>query len=199
MIKAVLFDFGGVLAEEGFREGLKAIGMKNGLDPDDFFKTAEHIIYETGYVTGVADEHMFWRTLREKTGIKGSDFKLREEILTRFILRPEMFKYVDNIKTAGLVTAILSDQTNWLDEINELIPFYQHFDYIFNSFKIKKSKRDMSVFPDICDEIGFKPYEVIFVDDNAGHVKRASVSGLKTIHFTDIAGFSEEISRFIKL
>jgi putative hydrolase of the HAD superfamily len=37
MIKAVLFDFGGVLAEEGFREGLKAIGVKNGLDPDDFF------------------------------------------------------------------------------------------------------------------------------------------------------------------
>jgi FMN phosphatase YigB (HAD superfamily) len=28
MIKAVLFDFGGVLAEEGFREGLKAIGMQ---------------------------------------------------------------------------------------------------------------------------------------------------------------------------
>ena len=30
MLKALLFDFGGVLAEEGFREGLKAIGTKNG-------------------------------------------------------------------------------------------------------------------------------------------------------------------------
>ena len=29
MIKAVVFDFGGVLATEGFKEGLKAIGMKN--------------------------------------------------------------------------------------------------------------------------------------------------------------------------
>ncbi len=34
VIKAVLFDFGGVLAEEGFREGLKSIGRKNGLDPE---------------------------------------------------------------------------------------------------------------------------------------------------------------------
>jgi hypothetical protein len=36
MIKAVVFDFGGVVAEEGFREGLKAIGRKNGLDPRVF-------------------------------------------------------------------------------------------------------------------------------------------------------------------
>jgi glutamate-1-semialdehyde aminotransferase len=31
MIKAVMFDFGGVLAEEGFKEGLMAIGRKNKL------------------------------------------------------------------------------------------------------------------------------------------------------------------------
>jgi HAD superfamily hydrolase (TIGR01509 family) len=67
------------------------------------------------------------------------------------------------------------------------------------SGRIKKSKRDVSIFSDICAAIGFKPYEVIFVDDNAEHIKRASVSGLKTIYFTDIATFSKEMSRFIKL
>jgi putative hydrolase of the HAD superfamily len=40
MINAVVFDFGGVLAEEGFMEGLKAIARKNGLNPDEFFKIA---------------------------------------------------------------------------------------------------------------------------------------------------------------
>lgn len=199
MIKAVLFDFGGVLAEEGFREGLKAIAVKNGLDPDEFFKTAEHIIYETGYVIGLADESLFWKKLREKTGIRGDDSELRKEILDRFILRPAMFKYVENMRIAGLFVAILSDQTNWLDEINEKSPFYHHFDHIFNSFRIKKSKRDVSVFSYICTEIGFKPYEVIFVDDNAEHIKRANAVGLKTIHFRDVGGFSEEISRFIKV
>jgi len=56
MIKAVIFDFGGVLAEEGFREGLKVIATKNRLVPDEFFKAAEDVIHETGYVTGKADE-----------------------------------------------------------------------------------------------------------------------------------------------
>jgi putative hydrolase of the HAD superfamily len=52
MIKAVIFDFGGVLAEKGFRKGLKAIGIQNGLNPDSFFMTAAELIYQTGYVTG---------------------------------------------------------------------------------------------------------------------------------------------------
>ena len=56
MIKAIMFDFGGVLAEEGFREGLKAIAEKNGLDPDLFYETAKELIYESGYVTGRSDE-----------------------------------------------------------------------------------------------------------------------------------------------
>jgi len=40
MIKATIFDFGGVLAEEGFREGLMKIAEKNGIDPLKFFRAA---------------------------------------------------------------------------------------------------------------------------------------------------------------
>ncbi|HBR22478.1 MAG TPA: HAD family phosphatase, partial [Nitrospiraceae bacterium] len=108
MIKAVIFDFGGVLAEEGFREGLKVIAIKNGLDPEEFFKIAEEMIYETGYLTGMTDEKNYWNALREKTGIKGSDKELREEILKRFVLRTEMLGYIKKIKANGFITAILS-------------------------------------------------------------------------------------------
>lgn len=196
MIKAVVFDFGGVLTEEGFREGLKAIGIKNGLNPDDFFRIADELIYESGYVTGMSSESDFWNALREKTGINGSDEELREEILKRFILRPKMIMYVEKIKSSGRVTAILSDQTNWLDEINEKIPFYHHFDYIFNSFKIKKSKRDPSIFKHVCSVTGLQPDEVLLIDDNEKNIKKASDEGLKTINFKDMDDFLKRLRNF---
>jgi len=56
VIRAILFDFGGVIAEEGFWKGLRVIGMKNGIDPDEFFRTVDALIYETGYLIGKADE-----------------------------------------------------------------------------------------------------------------------------------------------
>lgn len=83
MIKAVVFDFGGVLAEEGFREGLKAIGRKNGLNPDNFFAVASELVYKTGYVTGMSDESAYWCAVRKKTGISGDDKDIREELLKK--------------------------------------------------------------------------------------------------------------------
>jgi putative hydrolase of the HAD superfamily len=197
MIKAVIFDFGGVLAEEGFKDGLKAIGKENGLDPEDFFQTAEKLIYQTGYVTGMCREHLFWSALREKAGITGSDEELREAILQRFIVRPEMIQEVEKIKSSGLITAILSDQTNWLDEINEMSPFYTHFNFLFNSFRMKKSKRDPSIFREVCSIIGVTPAETLFVDDNGENIKRALSEGLKAIHFKDTAEFKKTIENLI--
>jgi putative hydrolase of the HAD superfamily len=198
MIKAIIFDFGGVLAEEGFKEGLMTIGKEKGFDPDHFFKILSELVYQTGYVTGSSDEHAYWNTVREKTGVTGDDKKLREEVLRRLKLRPEMMEVVKKMKSSGLIVAILSDQTNWLDDLNQRTPFYQHFDHVFNSFYLKKTKRDPSLFRDICVQLGLKPEEILFVDDSPDNIKRAASEGLKTIHFKGVSEFEKEIQKFIK-
>lgn len=198
MIKAIIFDFGGVLAEEGFKEGLMTIGKEKGFDPDHFFKILSELVYQTGYVTGSSDEHAYWNAVREKTGVTGDDKKLREEVLKRLKLRPEMMEVVKKIKSSGFIVAILSDQTNWLDDLNQRTPFYQHFDHVFNSFYLKKTKRDPSLFRDICVQLGLKPEEILFVDDSPDNIKRAASEGLKTIHFKGVSEFEKEIQKFIK-
>jgi len=198
MIRVVLFDFGGVLAEEGFREGLKVIGGERSLDPEDFYKISGELVYETGYVTGRCDEHSYWNAVRGKTDVKGDDQEFREQILKRFKLRPEMMEVVKRIKSSGLTVAVLSDQTNWLDELDHRTPFYHHFDHIFNSFHLKKTKRDPSIFRDICTLLDLRPEEVLFVDDNLENVERAMSQGLRTIHFKSIRAFQIEINEFIE-
>jgi hypothetical protein len=58
-VKAVLFDFGGVIAEEGFKQGLHAIATDNGLDPDIVISTAFEINYDIGFVLGKVRENAF--------------------------------------------------------------------------------------------------------------------------------------------
>ncbi len=196
MIKAVVFDFGGVLASEGFKEGLRAIARKNGLDPERFYSFAEELIYESGYVTGVSDEKHYWETVRQRTGVIGSDEELREEILKRFIVRTEMIHYVQKLRASGMVVAILSDQTNWLDEVENRNAFYNNFDHVFNSFKTGKSKRDPSVFRDVCAALGLRPKETLFVDDNTENIDRALREGLQTLLFTGTDNFRREIMKY---
>ncbi|HZW36973.1 MAG TPA: hypothetical protein VFF01_08515, partial [Candidatus Deferrimicrobiaceae bacterium] len=116
-IRAVLFDFGGVLASEGFREGLEAIALRNGMDPDAVFTLASDAIYESGYITGRGTESDFWNLLRRQTGLAGEDAALTGEILRRFVLRPRMVHAVRVLRAHGVITAILSDQTDWLERL----------------------------------------------------------------------------------
>ncbi|HOO47709.1 MAG TPA: HAD family phosphatase, partial [Deltaproteobacteria bacterium] len=139
MIEAVLFDFGGVLADEGFRIGLHAIAGANGLDPERFFLLARELVYSTGYLTGRVDEHAYWNALRSDAGISGNDADLREIILEGFSLRTWMLDIVRQLKDGGIRLFILSDQTNWLDELEERNHFFYLFEKVFNSFHTGKS------------------------------------------------------------
>lgn len=192
----VLFDFGGVLAEEGFANGLKAIGRDNGFDPEAFFRIGSGLVHETGYVTGRCGEAEYWKALREKTGIKDSDSKLREEILSRFILRKWMLGIVTEIKKAGVRTGILSDQTNWLNELNEKYDFFRYFDYVFNSYDYGKSKQEPSWFKDVTAILNIAPEKTLFIDDNAEHCSRARQGGIHAIQYTGRIPFIEELATY---
>ncbi|HWS14569.1 MAG TPA: HAD family phosphatase [Candidatus Methylomirabilis sp.] len=194
-LAGVLFDYGGVLAREGFRGGLHAIARTNGLDPEPFFLLASDVIYDTGYITGRATEADFWGALRRATGIRGTDAELTGEILSRFILRPVMIDAVRSLRTKGYVLAIASDQVDWLDRLDERDHFYREFDRVFNSYRLGKGKRDASVFDDMADALQRAPGELLFLDDNAGNVERAASRGMFAMTVRDAEGLAAELGR----
>ncbi len=192
--EAVLFDFGGVIAEEGFREGLFAISSNSKLDPAEFFKIASDAIYDTGYIIGKASECSYWDLLRLRTGVSMSDLEMRLEILRRFNLRPWMLRIVDKLRQQGYFVALLSDQTNWLDELDATGHFSGRFDAVFNSYHLGKGKKDASIFTDVASILGIDPRSCLFVDDNPGNISRSSSVGYQTILYKTPESFAEELS-----
>lgn len=193
-ISTILFDYGGVLAEEGFAQGLAAIAKENSLEPAHFLHAATEAIYACGYVTGKSTEQDYWQLLRNQTGIRGEDRTLTEAILSRFTLRPAMLATVHRLRKQGLNPVILSDQTDWLDRLNERQPFFHEFSRVFNSFHLGKTKREPSLFSDVLAALKVEPRQALFVDDNQGHIDRAAALGLNThlfqseeLFFTDLA------------
>ncbi len=182
-VRAVVLDFGGVIAEEGFRLGLEAIALRNGVDPAGLQREAEDAIYDTGYLTGRGTESAFWERLRLRTGIAGTDDALAGEILERFVPRPRMIAAVRALRRQGVVVAILSDQTDWLERLDARYWFSREFDRVFNSYRLGKGKRDATIFDDVVRDLGVLPAETLFVDDNPGHVDRARSRGLAAVLF----------------
>ena len=192
-VNTVLFDFGGVLADEGFRNGLAAIGRMSGLVEEDVIRKGHELVLRTGYVTGRAGEGHWWDTLRNEAHVRGTDEALRFEILERFTLRPRMLGLVEQLKNRGFTVGILSDQTNWLDELDDRFGLYGLFDYIFNSFHMGKSKNDPTHFDDVLRLLNRQGQEVLFIDDSDGHVGRAVERGWKAILYGKEDGFLQEL------
>lgn len=180
-IRAVLFDFGGVLAEEGFRAGLHLIAKLNRLDPETVYRSGIDAIYGSGYVTGKAAEADFWRQMRSRFRFDQADAALTDIILDRFTLRPEMIDLVRELRSRGLICAILSDQTDWLDRLDRRDSFYREFDRVYCSYRLGKCKRDASLFDDAVADLGVLPAATLFLDDDPGNVDRARSRGLNAI------------------
>ena len=194
-IEVVLFDFGGVLSEEGWKKGLRVIAGANGLDIDNLIQTAADTIYETGYITGKASESDFWNTLRRKTGIKGDNTLLTHELMSRFVLNDRMIDLVKKLKSKNLTVGILSDQTDWLDKLNARFDFFKYFDNVFNSYHLGKGKRDISLFDDIAGFLKTPPDRILFIDDDSGNTERARQKGWKAILYVNANLFRLEMDK----
>lgn len=196
-IRAVLFDFGGVVAEEGFRDGLVALATEQGLDAGNTHREGILAVYDSGFVLGKGTEADFWALMRRRTGVAGADAKLTGRILDGFIIRPWMIDLVRQLRARGYVTGILSDQTRWLDTLNKRDNFYEVFDRIYNSYYRGKGKQDPSQFTDVAADLGLPPAAILFVDDDPGNVARARDAGLHAIQFVDRADFTCELERLL--
>jgi putative hydrolase of the HAD superfamily len=196
-IKAILLDYGGVIAEEGFRGELVAMAREQGLDPHEVLQVAKYAVYDSGFVLGTGSEEAFWASMREGSGLRGDHAEMTARVLDAFTLRTWVIDHVRQWRGQGYITGILSDQMHWLDWLNERDRFFDAFDHVFNSYHLGKGKRDPTLFDDIAGLLGLPPAEILFVDDLMSNVERAQSAGWQAVHYVDRSSFDKVIGRLL--
>ncbi|TNF49910.1 hypothetical protein EP232_01125 [bacterium] len=79
--------------------------------------------------------------------------------------------------------ALLTDQTNWLYDLDLRDGLLSEFDHIVSSYEEGFSKRDPEIFRVACQRLDIFPEEGIFFDDNPDNVDRAVDFGLRAVVF----------------
>jgi putative hydrolase of the HAD superfamily len=196
-IQWILFDFGGVVAEEGFRAGLTHLATHHGRDPEAVLAHAMDAVYASGFVTGTGSEADFWRELGERAGLWVDPMEGENAILSRFRLRPGMVALVRRLRGEGCSVGLLTDQTEWLERLDRRDGFLSEFDRVFNSFRLGKGKRDPTLFDEVAAALGVAPEGILFIDDAPGNVERARERGLQALLYEDEAAVERDLERFL--
>ncbi len=198
MIKAILFDYGGVYGGEGFSALLKKLAGISGKSFSAVFELGfKQICIKDGFVTGKVTEDYFWEKILSELEIPRGSVnidELREYMYEMFRPRDYMVKLVDSLR-ARYKVGLLSDQTSWLDELDRRYDIYSHFDYLFISFKIGMSKHDPEIYDYVCKEMNLRPKNVFFIDDNEENIALARQKGIVGHVYGDFERLAKELRK----
>lgn len=197
VFKAVIFDFDGVIAAPAFRQSLQYLASQQGLDAENLPREALRALKDSGHMVGKGSAEAFWTLLQERTPLRGAYQELHTQLVARSVPRPAMLALSDRLREAGYVTAVLSDHTPTLDEIEQRNGFFHRYDQVFNSYYLGLGKIDPAVFGEVARRLGVKANEAIFTDDNPGNVRRARSQGLHAFDFFDVGRLERDLASLL--
>jgi putative hydrolase of the HAD superfamily len=189
VIRAVLFDFGGVISSSPF-EAFAHLEVERGL-PAEFIRTVNATNPDTNawaqLERGEVDLDRFGSLWSDEARALGHELDGRL-VLERLAgeIRPEM---VNAIRSCGTKykTACLTNNFTRAEAIlsQEVAEVYSLFDAILESRVLGVRKPDPRFYELACEALDVEPAECVFLDDLGVNLKPARALGMHTIKVTD--------------
>lgn len=194
-IKAVLWDFGGVILSSPF-EAFNRYETERGL-PADFLRSvnthdpdanAWARLERSELTHEEFDEAFAEESKRLGHEIRGADVLA----LLAGEVRPQMVDALDAVKTAGYQIACLTNNVTkkgaldpTANERADVRPIMARFDAVVESSKVGYRKPEPKFYETACELLGVQPTECVYLDDLGINLKPAKAMGMQTIKVGD--------------
>lgn len=203
MIRAVLFDFGGVISSSPF-EAFAHLETERGL-PVDFIRTVNATNPDTNawarLERGEVDPETFGSLWSDEARALGHDLDGRL-VLERLAgeIRPAMVDAIRSCRTK-YKTACLTNNFTRAEAVlsEEVAGVYRLFDAILESRVLGVRKPDPRFYELACEALDVEPDECVFLDDLGVNLKPARQLGMHTIKVTDPGVALHELGELVGL
>jgi len=191
MIKAIIFDFGGVLTvKQHLHEFSEIYAPKFGADIKEFDRVL-HENWLQARINGI-NSKVFWKNL--SSFLKTDEKELRKDFIEFFGFRPEVLEFIQEIKKKKYKLGMLSNQIeDWLEEHIQNHNLNKIFDVIVTSYGSRLAKPDVAIYLKALKELSCKAEECIFVDDLIKNVEAANKLGINGILFESLEQLKKEL------
>jgi len=193
-IKAILFDFGGVLTPSPFST-LRAWHAEQGLDPAAALRTlfgpydqdTDHPWHqlERGEISA-ADAMRRIKASAADQGFDVDPLEVFRAVGRNFGIRKDVVAKVLALRAAGYLTALITNNVReYADGWRGLIPAADMFDLVLDSSAVGMRKPDPRIYRMALQQLGVGASESVFLDDAPGNVEAARTLGIHAILVED--------------
>ena len=187
MKKAVLWDYGGVIAVGPF-EQFNRYEAEHDLPADLIRMVNARNPHDNAWAKLERDEidhELFDRLFAEESAAFGYRVP-GAEVLKMLVheVKPEMVALLERVKAAGYKVACLTNNTaskDGTDRRGEYDTVLALFDAVVESSKVGVRKPEPRFYEMACEMLGVQPDECVFLDDLGVNLKPAAAMGMTTI------------------
>jgi epoxide hydrolase-like predicted phosphatase len=196
LIKAVAFDYGGVISLSQDEKAMKDMADLAGIDTALMRRIYwdNRSIYDQGLVNGTE----YFKNILADVGVF-ADPALLGQLLTRDLaswsaVNPATEKLMRDLKAAGFKIAVLSNMVqDFLDRVKATLPVLNIPDVGVYSCTVDTVKPEEKIYRILLSELGCAAEEVVFFDDMVVNVEAASRLGIQAFYWKDPESARKEL------
>ncbi|HEV2339244.1 MAG TPA: HAD family phosphatase [Patescibacteria group bacterium] len=182
MIKAIIFDLGGVLVDNPVEAMTAYIAQNLAVTKEQYMQVFSQC--EAQWLKGQIAERELWEKITTKLNIARPEAESLwlEAFLRVYKRKKDVFLLIKRLKQNGYKIALLSNtEIPIMDHIKE--QHWEDFDLFIYSCEVGMRKPDREIYDFTLQKLNMEPREVLFVDDKKENVEAARDIGMHGITF----------------
>ncbi len=172
MIKAIIFDFYGVIRSDEYHDWLDRHGFKRGGQLGHLSKDLDK---------GITSMDEFFESLSQLSKVPASEIK--QEFVAHASLNMNLLALILQLKKKYKIALLSNASSSYLREVLEESGIGVLFDEIIISSEVGFIKPSIKIFEHTLNKLSVKPVEAIFIDDNENFCQAAEKLGIRSIYF----------------
>lgn len=200
MIKAVIFDYFGVVASAKGHPARVDIAAAFRVSEDETRVALGKSINE--FRNGKVTEDEFWQRMAKDLGKpipKNTHELWRKGFGEKLVFDEKVVNFIKSLKHKEIKIAVLSNTLPPWAEIVRKRGGFDVFDVVANSCETGFSKPDVMAYKWVVKKLGEKPEEILFVDDKGENLEPARKLKMQTLLAQNSEQVIKEVSVLIRL
>ena len=192
MIKAIIFDLGGVLFTNGTKKFVNSISKRHGIERE---KVEEIMNGDLGtlYREAKITRDEFWERALNELNINESVDKLEQEWIDGYELIEGTKTLIQELSKKYKIYFLSDNVKERVSKINERYNFMDWFEDGVFSHEVGVRKPNPEIYKITLSKINTKPEEAVFIDDKPEMLAPAQETGMLTFLFESPEKLQEDL------